>query len=270
MLFGGIVAVILLALAIRDRRRAGVSLRPRLFVLMLIESAILAGVFGFAVGIVTAQMLNALPPLALAQTDEMAWPVVFMVSLGAGVYEELVFRVLLVSGLLLLAQTLFAMGKGSATAFAVILGVPFGLLGALLGLLLRGLPNDVYFTIGLVTVVGLAAKNAILIVEFAVELRRQGKSLREAAMTAARERFRPILMTSFAFILGVVPLVIASGAGAAARNSLGTGVFGGMLVATIVGVFFIPLFFFVIMGLSERLSKKESKAPALESVKSEG
>ena len=122
VLFGGIVAVILLAIAIRDRRRAGVRLRPRLFVLMLIESAILAVVFGFVVGIVTAQLLNALPPLALAQTDEMAWPVVFMVSLGAGVYEELVFRVLLVSGLLLLAQTLFAMGKGSATAFAVILG----------------------------------------------------------------------------------------------------------------------------------------------------
>ena len=122
VLFGGIVAVILLALAIRDRRRAGVSLRPRLFVLMLIESAILAVVFGFVVGIVTAQLLNALPPLSTGQTSEMAWPVVFMVSLGAGVYEELVFRVLLVSGLLLLAQTLFAMGKGAATAFAVVLG----------------------------------------------------------------------------------------------------------------------------------------------------
>jgi membrane protease YdiL (CAAX protease family) len=122
VLFGGIVAVILLALAIRDRRRAGVHLRPRLFVLMLMESAILAVVFGFAVGIVTAQLLNALPPLAIGQAAEMAWPVVFMVSLGAGVYEELVFRVLLVSGLLLLAQTLFAMGKGSATAFAVVLG----------------------------------------------------------------------------------------------------------------------------------------------------
>jgi membrane protease YdiL (CAAX protease family) len=122
VLFGGIVALILLALAIRDRRRAGVSLRPRLFVLMLIESAILAVVFGFAVGIVTAQLLNALPPLAIGQASEMAWPVVFMVSLGAGVYEELVFRVLLVSGLLLLARTLFAMGKTSATVFAVIVG----------------------------------------------------------------------------------------------------------------------------------------------------
>ena len=122
VLFGAVVALMLLALAIRDRRRAGVSLRPRLFVLMLVESAILAVVFGFAVGIVTAQLLNALPPLAIGQATEMPWPVVFMVSLGAGVYEELVFRVLLVSGLLLLARTLFAMGKGTATAFAVVLG----------------------------------------------------------------------------------------------------------------------------------------------------
>ena len=122
VLFGGIVALLLLALAIRDRRRAGVSLRPRLFVLMLIESAILAVVFGFVVGIVTAQLLNALPPLATGQTSEMAWPVVFMVSLGAGVYEELVFRVLLVSGLLLLARTLFGMGRTGATAFAVVAG----------------------------------------------------------------------------------------------------------------------------------------------------
>lgn len=122
VLFGAIVAFILLALAIRDRRRAGVSLRPRIFVLMLLESAMLAVVFGFAVGIVTAQLLNALPPLAIGQTTQMDWPVVFMVSLGAGIYEELVFRVLLVSGLLLLARTLFAMGKGGATAFAVVLG----------------------------------------------------------------------------------------------------------------------------------------------------
>jgi hypothetical protein len=123
VVFGGLVALLLLVLAIRDRRRAGTGLRPRLFILMLIESALLAVAFGFVVGIVTAQLLNALPPLAIGQQPaEMAWPVVFMVSLGAGVYEELVFRVLLVSGLILLARTLFAMGKGSATAFAVIIG----------------------------------------------------------------------------------------------------------------------------------------------------
>ncbi len=171
--------------------------------------------------------------------------------------------VIFVLGIVMVFLILAAQYESWSIPFAVILGVPFGLLGALLALMIRGLPNDVYFTIGLVTVVGLAAKNAILIVEFAVELRRQGKTLREAAMTAARERFRPILMTSFAFILGVVPLVIASGAGAAARNSLGTGVFGGMLIATVVGIFFIPLFFFLILGLSEKFSKKaEVKAPA--------
>ena len=122
VLFGAIVALILLLLAIRDRRRAGASLRPRFFVLMLIESALLAVVFGFVVGIVTAQLLNALPPLAIGQAVEMEWPVVFMVSLGAGVYEEIVFRVLLVGGLLLLARTLFAMGKTGATVFAVVVG----------------------------------------------------------------------------------------------------------------------------------------------------
>ena len=121
-LFGGIVALLLLVLAIRDGRRHRGPLRPRLFALMLIESAVMAVVFGFVVGIITAQLLNALPQLAIGQKTEMPWPVVFMVSLGAGVYEELVFRVLLVSGLMLLARTLFAMGKGAATAFAVILG----------------------------------------------------------------------------------------------------------------------------------------------------
>ena len=136
--------------------------------------------------------------------------------------------------------------------FAVLLGVPFGVLGALLGIWVRNQPNDIYFQVGLITVVGLAAKNAILIVEFANELRARGMGIREAAIEAARERLRPILMTSFAFILGVAPLVIASGAGAGSRRSLGTGVFFGMLAATLVGVFFIPLFFAVIRGLVER------------------
>jgi len=122
LVFGGLVALLLLVLAVRDARRAPGALRPRLFALMLIESAVLAVVFGFVVGIITAQLLNALPLLAVGQTTEMPLPVVFMVSLGAGVYEELVFRVLLVGGLVLVARTLFAMGKGAATAFAVILG----------------------------------------------------------------------------------------------------------------------------------------------------
>ena len=113
------------------------------------------------------------------------------------------------------------------------------------------MPNDVYFQIGLIVVVGLAAKNAILIVEFASELRASGRSVREAAVEAGRERLRPILMTSFAFILGVLPLLTASGAGAASRHSIGTGVFFGMLGATTLGVFFIPSLFVAIRGLSE-------------------
>jgi len=122
LLFGGLVALLLIALAVRDRRRAGGPLRPRLFVVMLLEAAALAIVFGFVVGVITAQLLNALPTLAIGQASTMEWPVVFMVSLGAGIYEELVFRVLLVSGLLLLARTLFGMGKVSATIFAVLVG----------------------------------------------------------------------------------------------------------------------------------------------------
>ncbi|MBP6444826.1 MAG: efflux RND transporter permease subunit, partial [Gemmatimonadales bacterium] len=142
-----------------------------------------------------------------------------------------------------------------AIPFAVIFGIPFGVFGAYVGVWLRGLPSDIYFQVGLITVVGLAAKNAILIVEFATALRNRGMSITEAATEAARERFRPILMTSFAFILGVLPLAIANGAGAASRRSLGTGVFFGMLTATTVGVFFIPLFFGLIRRVSERGTK---------------
>jgi multidrug efflux pump len=141
--------------------------------------------------------------------------------------------------------------------FAVLLGLPFGVLGALLGIWLRGQPNDIYFQVGVIAVVGLAAKNAILIVEFATELRAQGMSVRDAALEAARERLRPILMTSFAFILGVLPLAVATGAGAASRHDIGTGVFAGMLVATTVGIFFIPLFFEVIRRLAERSGRHE-------------
>ena len=155
-------------------------------------------------------------------------------------------------GLVIVFLVLAAQYESWSIPFAVLLGVPFGALGALLGVWLRGLPSDIYFQVGLITVVGLAAKNAILIVEFANEIRGRGVPLREAAVEAARERFRPILMTSFAFILGVSPLVIASGAGAGSRHSLGTGVFAGMLFATTIGIFFIPLFFRVIRGLAER------------------
>jgi multidrug efflux pump len=126
---------------------------------------------------------------------------------------------------------------------AVILAVPFALFGALAATMLRGLTNDVYFQIGMVTLIGLAAKNAILIVEFAVLKRHEGLSAAEAAIEAAKLRFRPIVMTSLAFILGVVPLAISTGAGSASRHSIGTGVIGGMLAATFIATFFIPMFY---------------------------
>jgi multidrug efflux pump len=126
---------------------------------------------------------------------------------------------------------------------AVLLAVPFALIGALIAVLIRGMNNDIYFQIGLLVLIGLAAKNAILIVEFAAQKQAEGMGKVEAATESARLRFRPIIMTSVAFVLGVLPLVLASGAGAAARRSMGTGVFGGMLVATFIATLFIPLFY---------------------------
>lgn len=130
-----------------------------------------------------------------------------------------------------------------ALPLAVIMAVPFALAGALIAVLLRGMPNDIYFQIGLITLVGLAAKNAILIVEFASQKMEEGMPVAQAALEAAKMRFRPIVMTSMAFVLGIVPLIVATGAGAAARRSMGTGVFGGMILATFVATIFIPLFF---------------------------
>jgi len=130
-----------------------------------------------------------------------------------------------------------------ALPIAVLLAVPLALFGALVATTLRGLELDIYFQIGLLTLVGLAAKNAILIIEFAVVLKKEGKSVGEAAGEAGKVRFRPILMTSMAFILGVIPLVTASGAGAAGRHSIGTGVLGGMIAATLLAVLFVPLYF---------------------------
>jgi multidrug efflux pump len=132
---------------------------------------------------------------------------------------------------------------------SVLLVVPFGVLGALAAAMMRGYPNDVYFKVGLITIIGLGAKNAVLIIEFAKDLQAQGKSLTEAALTACHLRFRPILMTSLAFILGVLPLVVAGGAGSASQRAIGTGVMGGMISATALGVFFVPVFFVVVRTL---------------------
>ncbi len=128
----------------------------------------------------------------------------------------------------------------------MILVVPLGILGALLAATFRGLPNDVFFKVGLLTIVGLSAKNAILIVEFAKDLQAQGKGLIEATLEAAHLRLRPILMTSLAFILGVSPLALSIGAGAASRHDIGTGVAGGMISATVLAIVFVPIFFVVV------------------------
>ena len=132
---------------------------------------------------------------------------------------------------------------------AVILVVPLGVLGAVLGAHLRGLPDDIYFKVGLLATIGLSTKNAILIVEFAKDLQEQGRGLIDATLEAARQRLRPILMTSLAFIFGVLPLVISTGAGSASRHAIGTGVMGGMIAATVLAIFFVPVFFVVVRRL---------------------
>ena len=152
---------------------------------------------------------------------------------------------------------LAALYESWSIPLAVLLSVPLGLFGALLAVFWRNFPYDVYTQIGIVTLIGLAAKNAILIVEFAKDSRQQERmSVREAALHAAKLRLRPILMTSFAFILGVVPLFVATGAGAASRRSLGTAVFGGMLAATLLAIFFVPVQYYVVESLVERRSKR--------------
>ena len=144
---------------------------------------------------------------------------------------------------------------------SVLLALPFGTFGALVAVYLRDFTNDVYFQIGLVTLLGLAAKNAILIVEFALLKHQQGWPAAAAAMEAARLRFRPIIMTSLAFILGVLPLAISTGAGAGARQSVGTGVMGGMLAATFLAVFFVPLFFKLLIDRRLRSRPEEFVKP---------
>jgi multidrug efflux pump len=167
--------------------------------------------------------------------------------------------VLLGFALLAVFLALAALYESWSIPMSVLLVVPLGVLGALLAANLRGFPNDVYFKVGLITIIGLGAKNAVLIIEFAKDLQAQGKPLVEAAIAACHLRFRPILMTSLAFILGVLPLVIASGAGAASQRAIGTGVMGGMIAATSLGVFFVPVFFVVVRSLfkgSERQRRR--------------
>jgi multidrug efflux pump len=162
--------------------------------------------------------------------------------------------------LLMVFLCLAALYESWSIPIAVMLVVPLGIIGALLATSLRGLSNDVYFQVGLLTTIGLAAKNAILIVEFAKELHEQGRSLRDAAIEACRMRLRPIIMTSLAFVLGVVPLAISTGAGSGSQHAIGTGVIGGMLTATILAIFWVPLFFVTVSSLGQRKIADEDEA----------
>lgn len=162
--------------------------------------------------------------------------------------------------LLVVFLCLAALYESWSIPFSVMLVVPLGVLGAILAATMRGLENDVYFQVGLLTTIGLSAKNAILIVEFAKELYDKGMGLGEAVVEAARLRLRPILMTSLAFILGVLPLVISSGAGASSRNAIGTGVMGGMISATVLAIFFVPLFFVLVTRHFTKHNSREERA----------
>jgi HAE1 family hydrophobic/amphiphilic exporter-1/multidrug efflux pump len=167
-------------------------------------------------------------------------------------------------GALMAFLILAALYEKWSLPLSVMMALPFGTFGALAAVWIRGMTNDVYFQIGLVTLLGLAAKNAILIVEYAILKHAEGLSHSASALEAARLRFRPILMTSLAFILGVLPLALSTGAGAGARHSVGTGVMGGMLAATFLAIFFVPFFFKLIMErkLAEPRSTAELKREA--------
>lgn len=167
--------------------------------------------------------------------------------------------ILMAFSLLAIFLALAALYESWSIPVSVLLVVPFGILGAVLAAMLRSYPNDVYFKIGLVTIIGLAAKNAVLIIEFAKDLQAQGRSPMEAAIEAAHLRFRPIIMTSLAFILGVLPLVIAGGAGSASQRAIGTGVMGGMMTASTLGVLFVPMFFVVVRKLFKGSERQRHK-----------
>ena len=209
-----------------------------------------------AAGYSSGQALEAMEQVAanmLSSDYGLGW-------VGSALQEKLASAdttIIFVLALVMVFLILAAQYESWSLPLAVLTAVPFGVFGALVATWLRGLSNDVYFQVALVTLVGLAAKNAILIVEFAVEAWRGGRSLDVAAMHAARLRFRPIVMTSLAFILGCVPLAISSGAGANSRHAIGTAVVGGMLAATCIATLFVPYFFRSIMRISLKLQGKK-------------
>ena len=208
-----------------------------------------------APGFSSGQGIAALEELSkkvLPQGFSYEWTGISLEELASGRTTVILFGL----GVLVVYLTLSAQYESFVLPFIVLLAVPMAMLGALLAQSLRGLQNDVYCQIGLVMLVGLASKNAILIVEFAEQLRERGLPLVEATVEAARIRLRPILMTSFAFILGVVPLMVAHGAGQEGRHSVGTTVFGGMIMSTLLNLFFIPVLYLIIEGWREARGAK--------------
>ncbi|MEY3670584.1 MAG: hypothetical protein RI904_240 [Pseudomonadota bacterium] len=220
-----------------------------------------AKVLGSAVaGVSSGEAIDLVQSVANASLPngyELAWAGQAYQQIRTGTASGLAF----VFGIIMVFLILAAQYEKWSLPIAVLLAVPFALFGALLAVLVRSMPNDIYFQIGLIVLVGLSAKNAILIVEFAAQKREQGLNSFDAAMVAAKLRFRPIVMTSLAFILGVFPLVISTGAGAAARKSMGTGVFGGMLVSTFIATIFVPMFYTWLSRKQATASQQASEVP---------
>jgi len=208
-----------------------------------------------AAGYSTGQAMQALQDIAaqLPAGFSLEWAGLSLQEQQSSAQVPLLMGLSLLTVLLVLV----ALYESWAIPFAVLLIVPVGVLGSVAAVTVMGMPNDVYFKVGLVTIIGLSAKNAILIVEFAKALHAQGASLANAAIQAARLRFRPIIMTSLAFILGVVPLALATGPGAASQQAIGTGVIGGMLAATVLGVLWVPVLFVKVMSVSQRLQGRQ-------------
>jgi HAE1 family hydrophobic/amphiphilic exporter-1 len=218
----------------------------------LFRSAEISG--SAAPGFSSGQAISAMQQLSakvLPQGYAYEWSGISLEELASGSTTLILFGL----GTLVVYLTLSAQYESFVLPFIILLAVPMALLGALSAQWIRSQQNDVYCQVGLVMLVGLSSKNAILIVEFAEQLRKQGRTILEAAVEAARIRLRPILMTSLAFILGVVPLVTASGAGENGRHSVGTTVFGGMIMSTVLNLFFIPVLYLLIEGFRERRSK---------------
>jgi multidrug efflux pump len=201
-----------------------------------------------APGVSSGEIIDAMTNLANELGISFEWTEIMFLQLQAGNIALYIFAL----GTVLVYLVLAAKYESWRLPLAVILVVPLCLLAAVTGMLVARLPVDIFVQIGLLVLIGLASKNAILIVEYARQLTEDGRDLHQAALEASRIRFRPIIMTSLAFILGVVPLVVATGAGAEMRQSLGTAVFSGMIGVTLFGVFLTPIFFFVLMWLKGR------------------